>query len=42
MGHREDGLDSHGVQVAAANHWDVRMVMAVVSDKQKPFLHALE
>ena len=36
MGHREDGLDSHGVQVAPANHWDVRMVMAVVSDKQKP------
>ena len=36
MGQREDGLDSHGVQVAAANHWDVRMIMAVVSDKQKP------
>ena len=36
MGVREDGLDSHGVQVAPANHWDVRMIMAVVSDKQKP------
>ena len=36
MGERDDGLDSHGVQLAPANHWDVRMVMAVVSEKQKP------
>lgn len=36
MGTRADGLDSHGVQVAPPDHWDVRMVMAVVSDKQKP------
>ena len=36
MGNRDDGLDSHGIQVAPAQHWDVRMVMAVVSEKQKP------
>ena len=36
MGNREDGLDSHGIQIAPAQHWDVRMVMAVVSEKQKP------
>ena len=36
MGTRKDGLDSHGVQIAPSKHWDVCMVMAVVSDKQKP------
>jgi len=34
-GVQADGLDSHGVPIASANHWDVRMVMAVVSDQQK-------
>ena len=34
-GEQEDGLDSHGVQIAPAHHWDVRMVMAVVSDQPK-------
>ena len=36
MGTREDGQDSHGVRLAPKDHWDVRMVMAVVSDQQKP------
>lgn len=31
MGERADGLDSHGVPVAPAEHWDVRMLVAVVS-----------
>ncbi len=32
---RPDGLDSHGVQVATAEHWDVRMVVAVVKAARK-------
>jgi diphosphomevalonate decarboxylase len=35
MGTRSDGRDSHGVQIAPANHWNIRMVMAVVSDQPK-------
>lgn len=30
-GHRDDGLDSHGVPLAGPEHWDVRMVVAVVA-----------
>lgn len=36
MGVRTDGQDSHGIQIAPKEHWDVRMVMAVVSADQKP------
>ena len=36
MGEQADGQDSHGVQIAPKEHWDVRMVMAVVSADQKP------
>lgn len=35
-GERADGSDSHGVAVADAEHWDVCMVVAVVSDAKKP------
>ena len=35
MGSREDGEDCHGVPIADANHWDVAMVVGVVSDKKK-------
>lgn len=35
MGEREDGLDSVGVPVAPQDHWDVAMVVAVVSDAKK-------
>lgn len=31
MGESPDGSDSHGVQVAPADHWDVRMVVAALS-----------
>lgn len=31
MGEAPDGSDSHGVQVAPAEHWDVRMVVAALS-----------
>lgn len=31
MGEAPDGSDSHGVQVASADHWDVRMVVAALS-----------
>lgn len=30
MGTRADGLDSHGVAIAPADHWDVRMLVVVV------------
>ncbi len=36
MGTQPDGLDSHGKQIASADHWDIRMVMAVVSSDRKP------
>lgn len=35
MGERADGLDSVAVPVAEVDHWDVRMVVAVVSDAKK-------
>ena len=35
MGVRSDGLDSHGTPIAPQDHWDVCMVMAVVSDQRK-------
>ncbi len=34
-GERPDGLDSHGVPVAPVDHWDVRMVVAVVKAGRK-------
>jgi diphosphomevalonate decarboxylase len=35
VGERPDGTDSHGVPVAPADHWDVVMVVAIVSGKKK-------
>lgn len=35
MGTRPDGLDSHGIPIAPKDHWDVCMVIAVVSDQRK-------
>jgi diphosphomevalonate decarboxylase len=35
MGARADGTDSHGVPVAPADHWDLRLVVAVVSAEKK-------
>jgi diphosphomevalonate decarboxylase len=35
MGDAADGRDSHGVPVAPADHWDVRMLVAVVSAGEK-------
>jgi len=35
LGHAPDGSDSHGIPLAPADHWDVRMVVAVVSDAKK-------
>ena len=35
-GELADGSDSHGSPLASAAHWDVRLVVAVVSDKKKP------
>jgi len=34
-GERDDGLDSHAEPVAAASHWPVAMVVAIVSDAKK-------
>lgn len=34
-GSRDDGQDSHGAPVAPADHWDVSMVVAVVSSGKK-------
>lgn len=31
-----DGSDSHGVQIAPASHWDLRLVVAVVDSGRKP------
>ncbi len=36
MGKKLDGTDSHGIPIAPRDHWDVRMVMAVISSQQKP------
>ncbi|MEQ1503060.1 MAG: diphosphomevalonate decarboxylase [Myxococcota bacterium] len=35
LGVRDDGLDSVGVPIAPVDHWDVRMVVAVVSEGPK-------
>ena len=35
MGTRADGTDSHGVPVAPAEHWDVRMLVAVLAPGPK-------
>jgi diphosphomevalonate decarboxylase len=35
MGERADGLDCAAVPVAPADHWDLRMVVAVVSEHEK-------
>ncbi len=35
LGERADGTDSHGVPVAPVDHWDVVMVVAIVSGKKK-------
>ena len=34
-GVREDGEDSHGTPIASCDHWDVCMIIAVVSSKPK-------
>ena len=34
-GARDDGLDSHGLPLAPASHWDVAMVVAVVATGRK-------
>ena len=36
MGEREDGLDSHGVPLAPADHWPLRMLVTVLEDAPKP------
>lgn len=35
LGERPDGLDSHGLPLAPAGHWDLRLVVALVSDQKK-------
>jgi len=35
LGERDDGTDSHGIPLAGPEHWDVRMVVAVVSEDKK-------
>ena len=35
-GSADDGEDSHARPVAAASHWDLRVVVAVVSSEKKP------
>jgi len=36
MGENNDGSDSHGIPVAPADHWDVRVVVATISAGPKP------
>ena len=31
-----DGSDSHGIPLAPVEHWDIRMIVGVVSDQKKP------
>ncbi len=38
LGSRMDGADSHGVPVAGPEHWDLRMVVAVVASGRKETL----
>jgi len=35
-GEREDGTDSHGEPIAPQDHWDVNIVLALVSSAKKP------
>ncbi|MEL6343289.1 MAG: diphosphomevalonate decarboxylase [Myxococcota bacterium] len=35
-GERPDGLDSHGTPLFGPDHWDVRVVLGLVSDAKKP------
>lgn len=35
-GHHPDGSDSHGIPLAPPEHWDLRMIVCVVSDQKKP------
>jgi diphosphomevalonate decarboxylase len=35
-GDRPDGLDSHGVPLAPADHWPLRMLVTVLEDAPKP------
>ena len=35
LGEREDGRDSHGHPIANENHWDLRVLVALVSDEKK-------
>lgn len=35
MGEASDGTDSHGVAVANRDHWDLRVLVALVSDQKK-------
>lgn len=35
-GEAMDGSDSHGIPLAPPKHWDIRLVVGVVSDQKKP------
>ena len=35
-GARADGLDSHGTPIAPRDHWDIRVLVAMVSEGKKP------
>ena len=35
LGERKDGQDSHGHPIADQDHWDLRVLVALVSDKKK-------
>ena len=35
LGAQEDGSDSHGVPLAPAEHWDLRLVVAILDGRQK-------
>ena len=35
LGEREDGRDSHGHPIASETHWDLRVLVALVSDEKK-------
>jgi len=36
LGRHHDGSDSHGHPIADPDHWDLRIVVAIVSDARKP------
>ncbi len=35
-GDKENGSDSHGIPLAPPEHWDIRLIVGVVSDQKKP------